>query len=54
MLSMLVLPGLGLFIGTVAVTIGGGATAGVPLLLLLGHSGAQSIAPSSSRCSAPS
>jgi uncharacterized membrane protein YfcA len=44
MLSMLVLPGLGLFIGTVAVTIGGGATAGVPLLLLLGHSGAQSIA----------
>lgn len=44
MLSTLVLPGLGLFIGTVAVTIGGGATAGVPLLLLLGHSGAQSIA----------
>ncbi|WP_307611979.1 sulfite exporter TauE/SafE family protein [Variovorax boronicumulans] len=35
---------LGLFIGVVAVTIGGGATAGVPLLLLMGHSAAQSIA----------
>ncbi|MFM9922117.1 sulfite exporter TauE/SafE family protein [Variovorax sp. H27-G14] len=44
MLSTLLLPGLGLFIGAVAVTIGGGATAGVPLLLLMGHSGAQSIA----------
>lgn len=44
MLSTLVLPSLGLFIGVVAVTIGGGATAGVPLLLLMGHAGAQSIA----------
>jgi uncharacterized membrane protein YfcA len=37
MLTTLVLAGLGLFIGVVAVTIGGGATAGVPLLLLMGH-----------------
>ncbi|MDP9992453.1 sulfite exporter TauE/SafE family protein [Variovorax boronicumulans] len=40
----LVVAALGLFIGVVAVTIGGGATAGVPLLLLMGHSAAQSIA----------
>jgi len=44
MVMGLVVLALGLFIGVVAVTIGGGATAGVPLLLLLGHSAAQSIA----------
>jgi uncharacterized membrane protein YfcA len=44
MLMNLVVPGLGLFIGVVAVTIGGGATAGVPLLLLMGEPAAQSIA----------
>lgn len=44
MLSTLILPALGLFMGVAAVTIGGGATAGVPLLLLMGHAGAQSIA----------
>lgn len=44
MLTALVLAGLGLFIGVVAGTIGGGATAGVPLLLLMGHPAAQSIA----------
>ncbi len=43
-MTVLVIPALGLFIGVVAVTIGGGATAGVPLLLLMGHSAAQSIA----------
>lgn len=35
---------LGVFIGVVAVTIGGGATAGVPLLVLMGYPAAQSIA----------
>jgi uncharacterized membrane protein YfcA len=44
MLTALLLAGLGVFIGVVAVTIGGGATAGVPLLLLMGHPAAQSIA----------
>ena len=44
MLMDLVFAGLGVFIGVVAVTIGGGATAGVPLLLLMGHPAAQSIA----------
>ncbi|MCZ8091853.1 MAG: sulfite exporter TauE/SafE family protein, partial [Acidovorax sp.] len=44
MLWSAALAGVGGIVGIVAVTVGGGVTLGVPLLLLLGHPGATAIA----------